>query len=100
MTKAEIIRDEYYKNPEFSRKKLAKKLDIDEAYIRKVIRPLKKNNIKQGHKPLEEKIDFNRTSKNNYSNIFNIVRIRILNNYHFRTSFRCCQCGFNTMESG
>ncbi len=65
MTKAEIIRDEYYKNPEFSRKKLAKKLDIDEAYIRKVIRPLKKNNIKQGHKPLEEKIDFNRTSKNN-----------------------------------
>ena len=64
MTKAEIIRKKYYDNPEFSRKDLAKELDVDEAYIRRVIRPLKKNTINQGHKPLEEKIDFNRTSKN------------------------------------
>jgi hypothetical protein len=65
MTKAEIIREEYYKDPDFSRTKLSKKLDVDEAYIRKVIRPLKKNTIKQGHKPLEETIEFNKTSKNN-----------------------------------
>lgn len=64
MNKAEIIRDEYYKNPDFNRMKLAKKLDVDEAYIRRIIRPLKKNTIKQGHKPLEEKLEFNRTSKN------------------------------------
>ena len=64
MTKVDTIREEYYKDPNFSRKKLAKKLNVDEAYIRKVIRPLKKNTITQGHKPLEEKIDFNRTSKN------------------------------------
>jgi hypothetical protein len=65
MNKSEIIREEYYKNPEFSRKKLARKLEVDEAYIRRVIRPLKKQEIKQGHKPLEETINFNRTSKNN-----------------------------------
>ncbi len=63
MTKADKIREEYYKNPDFSRKKLAKELDVREAYIRQVIRPIKKNTIKQGHKPIEETIDFNRTSK-------------------------------------
>lgn len=65
MTKSEIIRDEYYKNPGFSRVKLAKKLKVDEAYIRRIIRPLKKNTIDQGHKPLEEEVSFNHTSKNN-----------------------------------
>ena len=64
MNKADIIREEYYTNPEFSRKKLSDKLNVSESYIRKVIRPLKKNEIKQGHKPLEEKIEFNNTSKN------------------------------------
>jgi hypothetical protein len=64
MTKAEIIREEYYKNPNFNRTKLAKKLDVDEAYIRRILRATKKNTIEQGHKPIEEKIDFNRTSKN------------------------------------
>jgi hypothetical protein len=65
MNKSEIIREEYYKNPEFSRKKLARKLEVDEAYIRRVIRPLKKQEIKQGHKPIEEEVKFNRTSTNN-----------------------------------
>jgi ribosome-binding protein aMBF1 (putative translation factor) len=65
MNKSDMIREAYYENPEFSRKKLAQKLNVRESYIRKVIRPLKKNNIKQGHKPLEEKIEFNQTSKNN-----------------------------------
>lgn len=65
MTKVDIIKEQYYKNPSFSRIKLAKKLQVDEAYIRKVIRKLKKNTIQQGHKPLEEKIEFNQTSKNN-----------------------------------
>ena len=65
MNKAEIIREEYYNNPEFNRSKLAKKLKVDEAYIRRVIRPLKKNTIHQGHKPIEETIEFNKTSKNN-----------------------------------
>lgn len=64
MNKAEIVREEYYKNPEFNRAKLAKKLDIDDAYIRRIIRPLKKNRIEQGHKPLEETLEFNKTSKN------------------------------------
>ena len=64
MNKAEIIREEYYSNPEFNRTKLAQKLNVRESYIRKVIRPLKKNEIKQGHKPLEEKIEFNNTSRN------------------------------------
>ena len=64
MNKADIIREEYYTNPEFSRKKLSDKLNVSESYIRKVIRPLKKNEIKQGHKPLEEKIEFNNTSRN------------------------------------
>ena len=64
MTKKDRIRDEYYKDPEFSRKNLAKELEVDEAYIRATIRPLKKNRIKQGHKPLEETIEFNRTSQN------------------------------------
>jgi hypothetical protein len=64
MTKAEIIREKYYSNPEFNRTELARKLNVDEAYIRKIIRPLKKNTIEQGHKPLEEKIEFNHTSKN------------------------------------
>jgi hypothetical protein len=65
MNKADQIREEYYNNPEFSRKKLAKKLGVDKAYIRRIIRPLKKQEIKQGHKPLEETIEFNRTSTNN-----------------------------------
>ncbi len=64
MTKKDKIREEYYKDPDFSRSKLAKELDVDEAYIRSTIRPLKKNTIKQGHKPLEEKMEFNRTSQN------------------------------------
>lgn len=64
MTKKEKIKEEYYKNPDFNRRKLAKELNVDEAYIRSAIRPLKKNRIKQGHKPLEEKIEFNRTSQN------------------------------------
>ena len=64
MNKTEIIREEYYKNPEFSRVKLARKLKVDEAYIRRVLRPLKKNTINQGHKPIEEEIEFNQTSKN------------------------------------
>jgi hypothetical protein len=65
MNKAEIIRESYYDNPDFDRKKLANKLDVDQAYIRKVLRPLKKNIIDQGYKPLEETISFNKTSKNN-----------------------------------
>ena len=64
MNKKQIIAEEYYKNPKFNRRKLAKKLDVDEAYIRAAIRPLKKNTIEQGHKPLEESIEFNRTSQN------------------------------------
>lgn len=64
MTKAEIIREEYYKNPNFNRSKLAKKIDVDEAYIRRILRSTKKNTIDQGHKPIEEEIKFNRTSKN------------------------------------
>lgn len=64
MTKAEIIREEYYSNPEFSRVKLAKKLDVDEAYIRRVIRPVRKNIIDQGYKIPKEKVEFNKTSKN------------------------------------
>lgn len=64
MTKTDIIKEEYYKNPDFSRVKLAKKLKVRESYIRRVIRPLKKNRIEQGHKPLEEKIEFNHTSNN------------------------------------
>jgi len=65
MNKADIIREKYYKDPMFNRGKLASKLEVSESYIRKVIRPLKKNTIEQGHKPLEEKIEFNKTSKNN-----------------------------------
>jgi hypothetical protein len=64
MNKTEIIRDEYYKNPSFNRRELSKKLNVRESYIRRVIRPLKKNRIEQGHKPLEEKIEFNNTSRN------------------------------------
>jgi hypothetical protein len=64
MNKSDRIREAYYANPEFSRKKLAQELNVRESYIRKVIRPLKKNQIKQGHKPLEEKIEFNHTSTN------------------------------------
>lgn len=64
MNKTDMIREEYYKNPDFSRKKLAQKLNVRESYIRRVIRPLKKNRIEQGHKPLEEKIEFNNTSSN------------------------------------
>jgi hypothetical protein len=64
MNKSDRIREVYYENPEFSRKKLAQELNVRESYIRKVIRPLRKNNIKQGHKPLEEKIEFNNTSRN------------------------------------
>lgn len=64
MNKADVVRDEYYKNPEFNRKKLAEKLNVRESYIRRIIRPLKKNRIEQGHKPLEERIDFNQTSQN------------------------------------
>ncbi len=64
MNKSDRIREAYYADPEFSRKKLAQELNVRESYIRKVIRPLKKNQIKQGHKPLEEKIEFNHTSKN------------------------------------
>lgn len=65
MTKADIIKEEYYKNPQFNRRHLAQKLGVRESYIRRIIRPLKKNVIEQGHKPLEEKIEFNNTSKNN-----------------------------------
>jgi len=64
MNKKQRIEEEYYKNPNFNRKKLASELNVDQAYIRATIRPLKKNQIKQGHKPLEEKLEFNRTSKN------------------------------------
>ena len=64
MTKVDKIKEAYYANPDFNRKKLAKELDVDEAYIRRTIRPLKKNTIHQGHKPLEEKQEFNRTSQN------------------------------------
>lgn len=64
MNKSDRIREAYYNNPEFSRKKLAQELNVRESYIRKIIRPLKKNTIKQGHKPLEEKIEFNHTSNN------------------------------------
>jgi len=64
MTKKDKIKEAYYENPDFKRSKLAKELGVDEAYIRATIRPLKKNQVKQGHKPLEETMDFNRTSKN------------------------------------
>lgn len=64
MNKADIIREEYYSNPDFNRKNLSLKLDVRESYIRKIIRPLKKNRIEQGHKPLEEKVEFNNTSSN------------------------------------
>ena len=64
MTKKEIIKEAYYSDPNFNRRKLAQRLNVNDAYIRKVIRPLKKNTIEQGHKPLEEKLDFNKTSKN------------------------------------
>lgn len=65
MTKSEIIKEEYYKNPTFNRRELAKKMNVSTSYIRKIIRSLKKNTIEQGHKPLEEELTFNRTSKNN-----------------------------------
>jgi hypothetical protein len=64
MNKADIIREEYYNNPDFNRKNLSLKLNVRESYIRKIIRPLKKNRIEQGHKPLEEKVEFNNTSNN------------------------------------
>ena len=64
MNKKERIEEEYYKDINFHRKNLAKELDVDEAYIRRVIRPLKKNTIQQGHKPPEEFIEFNKTSNN------------------------------------
>jgi ribosome-binding protein aMBF1 (putative translation factor) len=83
MNKSDRIREAYYENPEFSRKKLAQELNVRESYIRKVIRPLKKNNIKQGHKPLEEKIDFNRTSKNHAK-----LDLESSHNNNLRTSLR------------
>lgn len=66
MTKKERILEVYYKNNDFNRKELAQKLDVDDAYIRKVIRSSKKGtiNIDQGEKPLEEKLEFNHTSRN------------------------------------
>lgn len=64
MNKSDIIREEYYKDPTFNRRKLARKLNVRESYIRAVIRPLKKNTIEYGHKPVEEKIEFNKTSQN------------------------------------
>lgn len=64
MTKREIVIEAYYNDPQFSRTKLSKKHDIEPAYIRKVVRSLQKSEIKQGHKPLEETIEFNRTSTN------------------------------------
>jgi DNA-binding MarR family transcriptional regulator len=42
MNKTDIIREKYYQNPDFIRSELAKELSVDEAYIRRVIRPLKK----------------------------------------------------------
>lgn len=65
MTKIEKIQEAYYDNPEFSRAAMAKSLSVDESYVRKSIRKLKKNEVKQGHKPLEEIKEFNITSKNN-----------------------------------
>lgn len=74
MTKKEIILEEYYKDPNFKRIKLARQLKVDEAYIRKVIRDARKSEVEtstdpdiidQGVKPVEEKLEFNRTSKNN-----------------------------------
>lgn len=64
MTKSEIIKNEFFKNPEFNRRKLAKKLDVRESYIRKVIRPLRKEIVDQGYEAPKEKIEFNNTSKN------------------------------------
>lgn len=64
MNKKQRITEEYYENPDFNRRKLAQEIEVDEAYIRRIIRPLKKNNIKQGHKPPEETLEFNRTSTN------------------------------------
>ena len=64
MNKKQRIEEEYYKDPDFNRRNLAKELDVDEAYIRSIIRPLKKNTIRQGHKPPEEFREFNRTSEN------------------------------------
>ena len=64
MTKKEQILEKYHEDNNFNRKKVAQELDVDEAYIRKVIRGSKKKTIKQGEKPLEEKLEFNRTSTN------------------------------------
>ena len=64
MTKSEIIKNEFFKNPNFNRRKLAKKLDVRESYIRKVIRPLRKEIVDQGYEAPKEKIEFNKTSRN------------------------------------
>jgi hypothetical protein len=64
MTKKQQILEKYWSNNNFNRKEFAHELNVDEAYIRKVIRGSKKKTINQGEKPLEEKQEFNRTSQN------------------------------------
>ncbi len=65
MTLTEKILEAHYANPKFNRAAFAKKHGIESSYIRKIIRKSKRGVIDQGHKPLEEKIDFNNTSRGN-----------------------------------
>jgi hypothetical protein len=63
MTLVEKILEAHHANPKFNRTAFAKKHGTECAYIRKVIRKSKRGTIEQGQKPLEEKVDFNHTSK-------------------------------------
>lgn len=65
MTLTEKILETHYANPRFNRTEFARKNNIETSFIRKVIRKSKRGVIEQGCKPLEEKIDFNNTSRGN-----------------------------------
>lgn len=63
MTIDERVEEAYWENPNFNRTQKARELGIDAARIRKIIRKLKGREIKQNSKPIEERLEFNHTSK-------------------------------------
>ncbi len=63
MTLTEKILEAHYANPKFNRTEFAKKHNIESSYIRRIIRKSKRGIIDQGHKPLEETVEFNYTGK-------------------------------------
>jgi hypothetical protein len=70
MTKKEIIIEEYNRDPNFNRHELSIRCGIDPSFIRKIIRKIKRAEIRGGREELsfdsgsQESMEFNRTSEN------------------------------------